>query len=123
MGSLKKREAEYDVDDLVKKGLDHVKWDSVTPMPIVEASNWIILCLVGCLNCKSYLQDTEIAHQGMMFKGEQVELTPKGHNMVCGKRGGFPAFTTGVTMGMGSKTPVLLATEKQQKGMGGFSSD
>ncbi|KAL0061008.1 hypothetical protein AAF712_012181 [Marasmius tenuissimus] len=120
MGSLKRREAEYDVDDLVKEGFNHVKWDGVTPMPIVEASNRIISCLVGRPNCKSYLQDTEIAHQGMMSEGEQAELTPKGHNTVCGKRGGFPAFTTGVTMGMGSKTPVLLAPEKQQKGMGGI---
>ncbi|KAJ8072162.1 hypothetical protein PM082_015720 [Marasmius tenuissimus] len=118
MGSLKEREVEYDVEDLVEIGFDHIKWDGVTPMPIVEAKNRVISCLVGRPNCKGYLHDTELAHQAMMSEGEQAELASTAHNAVCGKRGGFSAFTKGVTMGMGSKTPVLLATDNQQKGMG-----
>ncbi|KAL0057696.1 hypothetical protein AAF712_015649 [Marasmius tenuissimus] len=118
MGSLKEREAEYDVDDLVKKGFDHVKWNRVTPMPIVEAKNQVILCLVGRPNQADYLQDTKVAYQAMMSEGKQAGLVA--HNAVCEKkkRGDFPAFTKGMTMGMGSKTPVLLATDKQCKGMG-----
>ncbi|KAJ8090753.1 hypothetical protein PM082_018319 [Marasmius tenuissimus] len=118
MGSLKEREAEYDVDDLVKKGFDHVKWNRVTPMPIVEAKNQVILCLVGCPNQADYLQDTKVAYQAMMSEGKQAGLVA--HIAVCEKkkRGDFPAFTKGMTMGMGSKTPVLLATDKQCKGMG-----
>ncbi|KAL0058315.1 hypothetical protein AAF712_015021 [Marasmius tenuissimus] len=120
MGNLKAREADYDLEDLVKVGFDHIKWNGMTPMPIVEAKNWVISRLVGHPNCWSYLQDTKLVHQEMMSEGEQAKLTPVAHNSVCGKRGGFPAFTKGMTMGMGSKTPVLLATNKQQKGMGGI---
>ncbi|KAK1217404.1 hypothetical protein PQX77_019944 [Marasmius sp. AFHP31] len=116
MGNLKEREAEYDVDDLVRVGFDHIEWDGTTPMPIVDANSRIVSCLVGRPNPADYLQDTKLAHRAMMLEGEQAGLVA--HNPVCGKRGRFSAFTKGLTMGMGSKTPVLLASDKQQKGMG-----
>ncbi|KAL0575412.1 hypothetical protein V5O48_006552 [Marasmius crinis-equi] len=109
------REAEYDVDDLVKgRGFDHIKWDGIKPIPIIDANDIVVSVLAGRPNREDYLQETRRAHSAVMLEGNQAGLTGK-----CEKRGNFPAHTKGITMGMGSRTPVLLAPDNQWKGMGG----
>ncbi|KAL0563055.1 hypothetical protein V5O48_019023, partial [Marasmius crinis-equi] len=131
------REAEYDVDDLVKgRGFDHIKWDGMCalpppllpsfiltdtppasrkPIPIIDAHDIVVSVLAGRPDRKDYLEETGGAHSAVMLEGTQAGLTGK-----CEKRGNFPAHTKGITMGMGSRTPVLLAPDNQRKGMGGI---
>ncbi|KAL0565301.1 hypothetical protein V5O48_016724 [Marasmius crinis-equi] len=110
------REAEYDVGDLVKgRGFDHIKWDGIKPIPIIDANDIIVSVLAGRPNRKGYLEETNRAHSAVMLEGNQAGLTGK-----CEKRGNFPAHTKGITMGMGSSVPVLLIPDNQQKGMGGI---
>ncbi|KAL0568040.1 hypothetical protein V5O48_013951 [Marasmius crinis-equi] len=114
LGTQAEREAVYEVKDLVEgRGFDHIEWDGVTPIPIVDSKDTIASVLAGRPNRKEYLEDTKLAHGALMFEGTQAGLTGN-----CKKRGFFPAHTKGITMGMGSKLPVLLVPDNQRKGMG-----
>ncbi|KAJ8089803.1 hypothetical protein PM082_018379 [Marasmius tenuissimus] len=115
MGKAKDREREYDVEELVGMGFQHYPWDGITPTPILDAEKTVVSSLVGRPNREGYLQDAKAGHQALMSEGLQANLGPVATKK---KRGSFPAFTKGMTMGMGSKTPVLLASDKQEKGMG-----
>ncbi|KAL0577352.1 hypothetical protein V5O48_004635 [Marasmius crinis-equi] len=102
------------MEDLVKgRGFGHVKWDGVTPIPIIDANKTVASVLAGCPDRDDYLEETWLAHNALMSEGEGIHLVGN-----CQKHGFFPAHTKGITMGMGSKVPMLLAPDNQRKGMG-----
>ncbi|KAL0575861.1 hypothetical protein V5O48_006111 [Marasmius crinis-equi] len=115
MGSLQEREKEYDVDELVKgKGFLHFEWDGITPTPLIDEKGGCMGSLAGRPTRGKFLEATKRCHKSFMAAGVEAGLVGIVNNK---KRGGFPAVTKGVTMGMGSKTPVLLNPNNQHPGV------
>ncbi|KAL0573314.1 hypothetical protein V5O48_008635 [Marasmius crinis-equi] len=115
IGDLKEREKEYDVDELVeKKDFFHFKWDGVTPTPIIDDTGGCMGSLAGRPTRGDYPKAMDRCHRSLMAAGEEARLVGIVNNK---KRGGFPAITKGVTMGMGSRQPVLLKPDNQHPGV------
>ncbi|KAJ3869203.1 hypothetical protein EV359DRAFT_30569 [Lentinula novae-zelandiae] len=106
LGSQAERERQYSLEELLAQGFEHIEWDGRTPIPIVDRSGRIIAVLAGQPG-SDYEQDLLEAFKLFSEAGEEAGL---GQTAAGGrhKRGSFPAFNRGVTMGMGSPTPVAL---------------
>ncbi|KAJ4472767.1 hypothetical protein C8J55DRAFT_390377, partial [Lentinula edodes] len=106
VGSQAERERQYSLEDLLAQGFEHIEWDGRTPIPIVDRSGHIIAVLAGQPG-SDYEQDLLKAFKLFNEAGEEAGLgatAARGQH----KQGSFPAFNRGVTMGMGSPTPVAL---------------
>ncbi|KAL0573137.1 hypothetical protein V5O48_008825 [Marasmius crinis-equi] len=115
IGDVKEREKEYDVDELVKKkSFLHFKWDGVTPTPIIDETGGCMGSLAGRPTRGEYPEAMKRCHRSLMLAGEEAGLVGVANNK---NRGDFPAVTKGVTMGMGSKRPVLLRPNNQHPGV------
>ncbi|KAJ3807829.1 hypothetical protein F5876DRAFT_79361 [Lentinula aff. lateritia] len=84
---MTERKKQYTLQELLALGFEHIEWDGRVPIPIID-------------------------HSGQAFRlflevGKEAGLGP---TAAAGphKRGTFPAFNRGVTMGMGSPTPVAI---------------
>ncbi|KAJ3718906.1 hypothetical protein C8R42DRAFT_535110, partial [Lentinula raphanica] len=108
LGSQAEIRKEYSVQELLELGFEHIQWDGVTPIPIVDRSGRIIAVLAGQPG-SDYAQELLEAFRLFADAGEEAGLRPEQAGGPH-KRGAFPAFNRGVTMGMGSATPVALQT-------------
>ncbi|KAL0567589.1 hypothetical protein V5O48_014401 [Marasmius crinis-equi] len=115
MGDVEEREKEWDVEELVKKrSFLHFEWDGITPTPIVDKTGVCMGSLAGRPTRGEYPKAMKRCHASLMEAGKRAKLVGVVDN---GKRGGFPAVTKGVTMGMGSRTPVLLNPNNRYPGV------
>ncbi|KAJ3871637.1 hypothetical protein F5051DRAFT_340637, partial [Lentinula edodes] len=108
LGSEAERRKHYKLEELLVRGFEHIEWDGRVPIPIVDSSGRIIAVLAGQPG-SDYTEDLLEAFQLFSDAGKEAQLgavDPKGPH----KRGEFPAFNRGVTMGMGSRTPVAINT-------------
>ncbi|KAJ3819595.1 hypothetical protein F5880DRAFT_1460607, partial [Lentinula raphanica] len=108
LGSQSEVRARYSVQELLRQGFKHILWDGRTPTPILDNSGLIISALAGQPGT-NYSLDLEEVFKLFVEAGCDAGLedtNPLGPH----KRGSFPAFNRGVTMGMGSPTPVALRT-------------
>ncbi|KAL0575270.1 hypothetical protein V5O48_006706 [Marasmius crinis-equi] len=115
MGKVAEREAEYDVDELVRDwNFLHYQWDGITPVPIIDETGIVVSSLVGRPTGGEFNEDMVLLYRLMVYAWRKAAL---GNLLNNKKRGGFPAITKGVTMGMGSKKPVLVNSNKQHPGV------
>ncbi|KAJ3966394.1 hypothetical protein EV361DRAFT_775383, partial [Lentinula raphanica] len=108
LGSQSEICREYRLQELLDLGFEHIAWNGVTPGPIIDSSGRIIAALAGQPGT-DYARELQEAFQLFIEAGQEAGVqatnTLKPH-----KRGNFPAFNRGSTMGMGSPTPVALQT-------------
>ncbi|KAJ3925870.1 MAG: hypothetical protein NXY57DRAFT_863185, partial [Lentinula lateritia] len=106
LGSQAEKEKAYTLEELLAQGFEHIEWDGRTPIPIVDRSGRIIAVLAGQPG-PDYACDLLEAFRLFSEAGKEAGL---GATAAGGphKRGSFPAFNRGVTMGMGSPTPVAI---------------
>ncbi|EEB97540.1 hypothetical protein MPER_03117, partial [Moniliophthora perniciosa FA553] len=106
-GTKEEIEKEYTLEELVDLGYIHIAWDGITPMPIVDCRGRIIAFLAGRPRGQDYADELMELFDFMVAEGEKMgwgeDMTGPPH-----KRGWFHAFNRGVSMGMGSSTPVVL---------------
>ncbi|KAJ3769588.1 hypothetical protein FB446DRAFT_621148, partial [Lentinula raphanica] len=108
LGSESEIRREYRVQELLDRGFQRIAWDGKTPTPVIDSSGRIISALAGQPRA-GYSQDLTEVYELFSKAGNEagVQATaPLGPH----KRGTFPAFNRGVTMGMGSPRPVALQT-------------
>ncbi|KAJ3831189.1 hypothetical protein F5878DRAFT_549834 [Lentinula raphanica] len=99
---------EYQVQELLDRGFEHLSWDGRTPTPIIDPSGLIIGVLAGQPGTDYALSLQEV-FELFTQAGQEAGLQAINH-LGPHKRGDFPAFNRGSTMGMGSPTPVALQT-------------
>lgn len=75
-------------------------------MPIVDSAGRIVAVLAGQPGT-DYADELMEAFKLFQVEGKKAGLGPKDRHG-CHKRGAFPAFNRGATMGMGSPQPVVL---------------
>ncbi|KAJ3766631.1 hypothetical protein FB446DRAFT_653498 [Lentinula raphanica] len=108
LGSQSEIQGRYSVQELLDQGFEHIQWDGRVPIPILDNSGLIISVLAGQPGT-DYGCDLDEVFNLFVQVGRDAGLkatNPLGPH----KRGSFPAFTRGATMGMGSSTPVALNT-------------
>ncbi|KAJ3807780.1 hypothetical protein F5876DRAFT_47421 [Lentinula aff. lateritia] len=107
LGSEEERQRRYTLEELLDRGFEHIEWDGRTPIPILlDRSGHIIAVLAGQPG-SDYEQDLLEAFKLFSDAGKEAGL---GATAAGGlhKRGSFPAFNRGVSMGMGSPVSVAL---------------
>ncbi|KAF9268611.1 hypothetical protein L218DRAFT_520286 [Marasmius fiardii PR-910] len=107
MGAKGEIEKEYSVEELVEMGYTHIPWGGIDPLLILDCKGRIIAFLAGRPNRDDFVDEMMEVFEEMMAVSEEMgwnEETRAAH-----KRGWFHAFNRGVTMGMGSPTPVALS--------------
>ncbi|KAJ4493143.1 hypothetical protein C8J55DRAFT_384004, partial [Lentinula edodes] len=106
MGTKSDREKQYTLAELIDMGFEHIQWDGVTPIPIIDCCGRIIVVLAGQPG-GDYPEELREAFGIMLKEGENAGLSS---NAADGphKCGAFPAYNQGVTMGMGNAHPVVL---------------
>ncbi|KAL0567286.1 hypothetical protein V5O48_014707 [Marasmius crinis-equi] len=98
-----RRDRQYTLAELVDNlGFTHVKWDGVTPHPIVDPNGRVVGGLIGRPRDLSFLQALNKLLNLMLRTGATLP-PPSTH-----RRGVFRAYNMGVAMGMGSPKPVNL---------------
>ncbi|KAJ3966698.1 hypothetical protein EV361DRAFT_760627, partial [Lentinula raphanica] len=108
LGSQTEIRQEYRLQELLDLGFEHIRWDGVTPTPIIDTSGRIFSVLAGRPGVE-YAYGLEEVLELFTKAGEDAGLQATAHTGPH-KRGTFPAFNRGMTMGMGSPTPVALQT-------------
>ncbi|KAL0564302.1 hypothetical protein V5O48_017751, partial [Marasmius crinis-equi] len=114
-GTKEEVEREWTLEELVALGYIHIPWDGIHPLLIVDCKGRIVAFLAGRPNRKDFEEEMMELFDIMMAESEKMgwlEDWKEAH-----KRGFFPAFNTGVTMGMGSPTPVALRNGKAVDGV------
>ncbi|KAJ4467116.1 hypothetical protein C8J55DRAFT_401797, partial [Lentinula edodes] len=106
LGTRSDREKQYTVAELLAMGFEHIQWDGVTPIPIVDCCGRIIAVLAGQPG-GDYPEELQEAFGIMLKEGENAGLSSKAADGPH-KRGAFPAYNRGVTMGMGNARLVVL---------------
>ncbi|KAK7024166.1 hypothetical protein VNI00_016544 [Paramarasmius palmivorus] len=91
---------------LLAQGFKHVKWDGCTPKPIVDKQGRIIAVLCGRPTSGHFKEAMDGVYAAVMEEGRKAPLGDQEEH----RRGSFPAFNVGCTMGMGSSEPVALNT-------------
>ncbi|KAK7032457.1 hypothetical protein VNI00_013015 [Paramarasmius palmivorus] len=95
------------LSSLLKQGFTHVRWDGRSPRPIVDREGRIIAVLCGRPDSDGFRRAMDGVYNSIMAEGSSAPFGDQaGH-----RRGGFPAFNVGCTMGMGSSEPVALNNE------------
>ncbi|KAK7024474.1 hypothetical protein VNI00_016271 [Paramarasmius palmivorus] len=116
LGTQRDIQREYDVQELVDMGFEHVTWDGTTARPIVINEDLVIGVLAGRPRKADFKQDMEGIHSLLLQKGRQHGLQTRGEEE-DDKRGDFPARSRGYTMGMGSGQPVVLNNGEAVNGL------
>ncbi|KAJ3907754.1 hypothetical protein F5879DRAFT_763199, partial [Lentinula edodes] len=106
LGSEEERQKQYSVEELLAQGFEHIEWDGRTPIPIVDRSGRVVAVLAGQPG-SDYAQELLEAFNLFSEAGKEAGLGPTAAGGPH-KRGRFPAFNRGMTMGMGSPTPVAI---------------
>ncbi|KAJ3764385.1 hypothetical protein EV360DRAFT_8591, partial [Lentinula raphanica] len=108
LGSEAEIRREHCIQELLDRGFEHIAWDGRTPGPIIDSSGRIISVLAGQPGSDygSALDEVFTLFEEAGQHAGVKTVDPLGPQ----KRGHFPAFNRGVTMGMGSPTPVALQT-------------
>ncbi|KAJ8085940.1 hypothetical protein PM082_004759 [Marasmius tenuissimus] len=110
-GSKEEKEREHTLQDLVDLGYIHIPWDRIRPLLIVDCKGRIVAILAGRPNRSGFVDDMMVLFEAMVSVSERMgwdEDLEDNH-----KRGKFHAYNRGVTMGMGSQTPVVLSNGKE----------
>ncbi|KAJ3774379.1 hypothetical protein FB446DRAFT_763980 [Lentinula raphanica] len=108
LGSQAEIRKEYCIQELLDQGFEHLAWDGKIPGPVIDNSGRIVSVLAeqpGGDYAGALDEVFELFQEAGRDAGVQTE-----HPLGPQKRGHFPAFNRGVTMGMGSPTPVALQT-------------
>ncbi|KAJ3861200.1 hypothetical protein EV359DRAFT_84566 [Lentinula novae-zelandiae] len=90
MGTKSDREKQYTVAEFIDMGFEHIQWDGVTPIPIVDCCGRIIAILVGQPG-RDYPEELQEAFGIMQKEGENAGLSSKATDGPH-KRGAFPAY-------------------------------
>ncbi|KAJ3777271.1 hypothetical protein FB446DRAFT_634381 [Lentinula raphanica] len=108
LGSQAEIRKEYGVQELLARGFEHIAWDGKTPAPVIDCSGLIMAVLAGQPGA-NYSRVLDEVFELFENAGHEAGLE-EANRLGPQKRGHFPAFNRGVTMGMGSSTPVELQT-------------
>ncbi|KAJ3718183.1 hypothetical protein C8R42DRAFT_550117, partial [Lentinula raphanica] len=108
LGSQAEIRKEYCLQELLDRGFEHISWDGVIPSPIIDNSGRIIGVLAGQPG-SDYAQTLHRVFKLFVEAGFEAGIKAKAP-LGPHKRGSFPAFNRGVSMGMGSPTPIALKT-------------
>ncbi|KAJ8084970.1 hypothetical protein PM082_003747 [Marasmius tenuissimus] len=109
-GTRAEMEREWTLEELVALGYIHIPWDGIRPLLVVDCKGRVVAFFAGRPNRPGYVEDMTKVFNAMMEASESMnwlEDLTEAH-----KRGFFQAYNCGVTMGMGSPTPVALQNGK-----------
>ncbi|KAF9064639.1 hypothetical protein BDP27DRAFT_1187524, partial [Rhodocollybia butyracea] len=96
----------YSLTELLQREFQHIKWDGITPFPLIDCFGRIVGVLAGQPG-SGYASELSDAFEEMTREGREAGLeatSPEG----ASARGWFPAFNCGASMGMGNPHPVQL---------------
>ncbi|KAJ8081947.1 hypothetical protein PM082_007793 [Marasmius tenuissimus] len=110
-GSKEEKEREYTLQELIDLGYVHIPWDGIHPLLIINCKGRVVAFLAGRPNRSDFVEEMMALFKNMMEISERmnwVQDIDENH-----KWGKFHAYNRGVTMGMGSQTPVILSNGKE----------
>ncbi|KAK1226361.1 hypothetical protein PQX77_010668 [Marasmius sp. AFHP31] len=114
-GTKEEVEREWTLEELIDLGYTHIPWDGVHPLLIVDCKGRIVAFFAGRPNRVDFVEDMTKVFDAMMEASKSMGWL--GGLEVAHKRGFFHAYNAGVTMGMGSATPVVLRNSKPVQGI------
>ncbi|KAK1235185.1 hypothetical protein PQX77_001600 [Marasmius sp. AFHP31] len=109
-GTKEEIEREWTLEELVDLGYTHIPWDGIQPLLVVDCKGRIVAFFAGRPNSPGFVEDMTKVFDAMMEASESMGWLEG--LKVAHKRGFFHAYNAGVTMGMGSATPVVLRNSK-----------
>ncbi|KAL0565665.1 hypothetical protein V5O48_016354 [Marasmius crinis-equi] len=113
--TLTEKAREWTLQELVDLGYLHIPWDGVNPLLVVDCKGRIIAFLAGRPNRQDFVDDMMGLFDAMMLESKRMGWD--GVLNALHKRGWFPAFNHGITMGMGTSTPVALRNDPEVEGV------
>ncbi|THV00353.1 hypothetical protein K435DRAFT_854823 [Dendrothele bispora CBS 962.96] len=102
----------YSVETLQSMGFELVKWDGITPRPILDCKGRIIGALAGRPKHENYTEACRDMYNKLMEVGESRQIKHHQSKLPPGRRGNFPAYNVGLSYGKGQKRPQRLKNEK-----------
>ncbi|KAK7021080.1 hypothetical protein VNI00_017526 [Paramarasmius palmivorus] len=94
----------YTLSELDDLGFRHIRWDGITPCPIVDREGRVISVLCGRPRSDDYVSAMDAVFQAITEEGNNHVSPSEGAH----RRGMFRAYNVGVAMGMGSASPISL---------------
>ncbi|KAG6808241.1 hypothetical protein H0H92_004757 [Tricholoma furcatifolium] len=94
------------LEGLLAQGYTLIKWDGITPRPLVSSTGQVFAVLAGRIPNDAWLDSCQTAFDAMKDEGRKADFSfQETHH--C--RGDFPAVNVGITMGHGATYPTNLS--------------
>ncbi|THU95781.1 hypothetical protein K435DRAFT_665743 [Dendrothele bispora CBS 962.96] len=109
----------HSVETLQSMGFGLVKWDGITPRPILDCKGRII---AGRPKHENYTEACRDMYDKSMEVGESRQIKHHQSKLPPSRRGNFPAYNVGLSYGKGQKRPQRLKNEKNVKSVQNVAS-